>query len=292
MAAVKKAKKAKPQKMTRVSPIKPGLKGARNWATAQVRAASYSREGFWRLVASVFLTFLFVVFGALWLGGFFPDVRKIGDDFTRARLVSMGFVVERVDVMGEGRLREADVRTALGVTEGDFLFDMNIQEAQSRVEDLNWVDRAIVRRLWPDRVVVQIIERRPYALWQHDGNLKLVDVEGNVIADGDPIQFSALPLIVGEGAPENMTAIQTTLRQFPIVNEHVDALIRLPSGRWDVRLKEGQIRVKLPKENVSKALSKLMWLNSQTQILDRDVSVIDMRLPDRITLLPLQSEPV
>lgn len=292
MAAVKKAKKAPPKKMTRVSPIKPGLKGARNWATAQVRAASYSREGFWRLTLSVFLTFLFIVFGALWLGGFFPDVRKIGDDFTRGRLISMGFVVDRVDVMGEGRLREADVRTALGVHEGDFLFDMNIQEAQRRVEDLNWVDRAIVRRLWPDRVVVQIIERRPYALWQHDGNLKLVDLEGNVIANGDPIQFAGLPLIVGEGAPANMISIQTTLREFPAVNSRVDALIRLPSGRWDVRMNDGRVRLKLPKDNVSKALSKLMWLQSQSQILDRDVSVIDMRLPDRITFLPLQSEPV
>ena len=54
--------KGQPKKMTRVSPIKPGLKGARNWATAQVRAASYSREGFWRLVLSVCITFLFIVF--------------------------------------------------------------------------------------------------------------------------------------------------------------------------------------------------------------------------------------
>lgn len=291
MAAVKKAKKAKPKKMTRVSPIKPGLKGARNWATAQVRAASYSREGFWRLATSVFLTLVFIVFGALWLGGFFPDVRKIGDDFTRGRLISMGFVVERVDVMGEGRLREADVRTALGVNEGDFLFDMNIQDAQGRVENLNWVDRAIVRRLWPNRVVVQIIERRPYALWQHDGHIKLVDIDGNVIGDGDPVLFAGLPLIVGSDAPEHMVDMQRTLKKFSYVNDRVDALVRLPSGRWDIRMNDGLVRVKLPKDNPTKALARLMWLHSETSILARDVSIIDLRLADRVTFLPRQAEP-
>ena len=37
-------------------------------------------------------------------------------------MISMGFVIERVDVMGEGRLHEADVRKALGVYAGDYLF--------------------------------------------------------------------------------------------------------------------------------------------------------------------------
>lgn len=293
MAAVKKArKKSKTPAMTRVSPIKPGLKGARNWATAQVRAASYSRKGFWRLVSSVVFTFVFIVFGALWLGGFFPDVRKVGDDFVRGRLVSMGFVIKQVDVMGEGRLSESDVRIALGVNEGDFLFDMNTQAAQERVEALNWVDRAVVRRLWPNRVVVQIIEHRPYALWQHEGEIKLVNAEGDVIANGDVAQFSNLPLVVGNGAAENISDIQSVLKQFPYVSHQTDALVRLPSGRWDVLVKGGKLRLKLPKDRPAQALETLMRLQVQSQILDREVSVIDLRLPDRVTFLPSLSEPV
>ena len=37
----------------RVSPLKPGLRGARNWASAQMRAASHTQKGFVRLVASI-----------------------------------------------------------------------------------------------------------------------------------------------------------------------------------------------------------------------------------------------
>ena len=87
----------------RVSPLKPGLRGARNWASAQMRAASHNQKGFVRLVASIVAILIFVVFIGLWLGGFMPNVRQATGDFTRDRMMSMGFVIERVDVMGEGR---------------------------------------------------------------------------------------------------------------------------------------------------------------------------------------------
>ena len=127
-----------------------------------------------------------------------PNVRQATGDFTRDRMMSMGFVIDRVDVMGEGRLHEADVRKALGVYAGDYLFGVDMEGAQARVESLSWVDRAIIRRLWPDRIVVQIIERQPYALWQDEGVVQVVDVSGEVITDADPSRFTDLTLFVGE----------------------------------------------------------------------------------------------
>lgn len=275
----------------RVSPLKPGLRGARNWATAQVRAASYTRRGFWRLLVSVILLVAFTVFGSLWLGGFLPDARQVGDRFMRNSLISMGFVVDRVDVVGEGRLREEDVRTALGVDIGDFLFELDIEQAQKRVESLSWVELAVVRRLWPDRVVVQIIERRPYALWQHDGIVQLVDVTGEVISDADPLQFTGLPLVLGEGAEARVTDIQAILAPYPAIFSRVDVMTFQPTGRWDVRLNSGNTWIKLPKDGVKNALNVLEELHREQQILDRQIEIIDLRLPDRLTLYPRQSEP-
>jgi len=108
--------------------------------------------------------------------------------------------------MGEGRLREEDVRRALGVYAGDYLFGIDMDGAQARVESLSWVDRAVVRRLWPDRIVVQIIERQPYALWQHEGEVKVVDAKGIAITDADMAKFTQLTLFVGEAAGEQASA--------------------------------------------------------------------------------------
>jgi len=287
MAAIgKRRSPVKPRPVRRVSPLKPGLRGARNWATAQVRAASYSRKGFARLTLSIAFIFFLIIFGALWLGGFLPDVRQAGQNFTKARLMSMGFVVDQVDVMGEGRLREADVRAALGVREGDYLFEFDIDAAQSRVESLSWVDHAVVRRLWPDRIVVQIIERRPFALWQSEGKLAVIDAAGVMITDADPMQYTELMVVVGKNASKEVTEFQETLSEYADITSRVDAIIYVGERRWDLRMDSGQLQVKLPVENPRHALETLRRLQVQTKILDRDIDIIDLRLPGRMTVSP------
>lgn len=281
----------KKRPVQRVSPLKPGLTGARNWATAQIRSASYTRRAFWRLTLSIVFIMSSIGFLALWLGGFLPDARKASSDFTQNRLMSMGFVVDRVDVMGEGRLSEPDVRKALGVNQGDYLFALDLKAAQQRVENISWVERAIVRRLWPDRIVVQIIERKPYALWQNDGVIRLVDYEGNIISDVALAEFPELPLILGHDAPQHFASFDQLVNQHIEFTGQVDSFVHHSTGRWDIVMKSGAVRIKLPKDNTSAALTRLSNLQAQTHILDREVSVIDLRLADRITLSPKSAKP-
>lgn len=277
--------------LQRVSPLKPGLRGARNWATAQLRAAGYSREGMWRLVMSGVMTMAAIVLAALWLGGFLGDARTGGETMLKNRLIAMGFTVERIDVVGEGRLDEGDVRAALGVNRGEFLFDLDLQAAQARVEALSWVESAVVRRLWPDRIVVQIMERQQFALWQHEGRLNVIDASGAVIHDADPSLFPGLPLLVGEGAKDRIPEykrIQTVAIQHGF---KIEAFIFHETNRWDVKLAGSGVFVKLPKDDVEVAFRQLANLNAEAKILARPVNAIDLRLPDRVTLVPASSEP-
>ena len=289
MAAIGKGKSI-PKGSHRVSPLKPGLRGARNWASAQMRAASHTRKGFTRLVLSIVGTLFFIIFLGIWLGGFLPNVMQAGDNFKRNRLMSMGFVIERVDVMGEGRLSEEDVRRALNVYAGDYLFGIDMESAQKRVESLSWVDRAVVRRLWPDRIVVQIIERQPYALWQHQGEVKVVDVKGAAISNADAARFTQLTLFVGEKAGEQAVDIRQMMGEFPQIAPRVESFVHVSGSRWDMVLNDGQMRVMLPEQNMRKALRQLHNLQTQTQILDRTIETIDMRLSDRLTLSPATPE--
>lgn len=287
VANKKSAPKSASRAPQRVSPMKPGISGARNWATAQVRAATYTRKAFMRLTLSILFVFLAVLYGALWLGGYLPNAKDTVSDFSRARLVSMGFVIKRVDVMGEGRLRESEVRETLGVNAGDFLFDLDTRSAQSRIQSLSWVDHAVVRRLWPDRVVVQIVERRPYALWQYEGTIKVVDQKGLPIEDADYTQYYALPLIVGENAAPDMKTLQAHLRAFPDIARHVDAIVKVNDRQWNLKMLNGALSVQLPHDNISGALTTLNRLQNDQQILNRQIANIDLRLSDRITLTPL-----
>lgn len=275
----------------RVSPLKPGLRGARNWMTAQVRSAQYSRRRMFRFVIGLVFIFAGIIFLALWLGGMLPDAQKSGKDLVKNRLVSMGFVVQHVDVIGEGAISERDVVRALGVASGDYLFETDLRDAQNRIENITWVERAIVRRLWPDRIVVQIIERKPYALWQNSGNIFLVDREGAVISAASLSAHPDMPLIVGAEAPTNYAEFKSLLAEYDTVQGRVSALVYHNTGRWDLLLDDSSTRVKLPAANPERALSLLVKLQAAHNVLDREIQSIDLRLPDRITLLPTQEEP-
>ena len=205
-------RKAKPAP-TRVSPLKPGLSGARNWATAQARAASYSPKRMRRLILTGLGLAFLVLWGALWLGGFIPALQASSARFSKHRLMNIGFVVKHVDVVGEGRIAETDVRDILGVRPGDYLFDMDINNAQMRVQSLSWVDTAVVRRLWPDRIVVHINEKIPYAMWQNNGVMKVVDQAGVIITDAKAEKFPKLPLVVGIGASAQTSGFLDILRR-------------------------------------------------------------------------------
>jgi len=295
MAAVRKInarqtarRKPAPKKRNparRVSPIKPGLTGARNWATAQVRAASYSRKKMIRLIASGIALLLAILWMALWLGGFIPNIQAAGNKFTKNRLMSMGFVVQHVDVVGEGRISEAEVRARLGVKPGDYLFDMNIETARSRVQSLSWVDTAVIRRLWPNRVVVHINERRPFALWQNNEVIQVVDNTGVVISDANIPDFSSLPLVIGPGAAENAGHIWQEINKYEHLASDVTAIVYVGQRRWDLVL-TGDTRVLLPADQPAEALGRLAKYDEEHGLLNLDVERIDMRVEGRLMLKP------
>ena len=285
MAAVKKGR-SKFNGMMRVSPLKPGLRGSQNWMAAQMRAAKHSPKAFLRFILKIVGTFAFLIFIGLWLGGFLPTIRQSLNTWKVERLMAAGFVVEQIDVMGEGRLNERDIRLAAQIQTGSYFFGVDLDAARDRTESLPWVDRAVVRRLWPNRIVVQVVETTPYALWQNEGQLHLLSDTGALII---PVEAAAsippaLKTYVGQNAPAEAQIIEAKLEPYSELWSRVDSLVRFPSGRWDLHLRNESV-VRLPVEGVDVALRRLAKLDRETFILSREIGTIDLRLSDRIGLM-------
>jgi cell division protein FtsQ len=270
----------------RVSPIKPNLRGAGNWTRAQFRAASYSRKAMLRLVGSILVTMAVLIYVALWMGGLLPAVKTNIHNFNQSRLMAAGFVVKDIDIVGEGRLRERDVRTALGIYEGQYFFGADLAAAQSRVENLNWVENVVVRRLWPNRIVVEIIERDVFALWQHQGKLAVIDPSGVIIESAAAQDYSGLPHFIGENIAGNGPDILAALAQYPELSRRFTTLRRLGDRRWDIIDMSADMTIKLPETNIDAALKKVMAYHHQTQWLDRKIDMIDLRVAGRISIRP------
>lgn len=193
----------------------------------------------------------------------------------------LGFRVADVLVVGRDRTEQEALLAALGIERGSPLFGFDPKDARERVEALPWVMTASVERLYPNTVLVQVQERLPLALWQKDGKFSLIDQRGEVIIDQGLESFAHLPVLVGDGAPAHAADLIALLKGEPHLANMVRAAVRVGDRRWNIRL-ANNIDIRLPENDARGAWKRLADYQKEHRVLERDVRVLDLRLPDRL----------
>jgi cell division protein FtsQ len=214
------------------------------------------------------------------IGGVFDD-----------RLADVGFELEKVHVEGASPQTLAAIKANLGLKRGQPIVGLDLAEVRARIERIGWVRRAKVLRLMPDTLVIAVDERLPLAVWQDAGKVAVVDTTGAVITGADPGRFTGLPLIVGEGADQDVAEVLQLVRQRPRLMGRIEAFVRVDGRRWDLRLKDGGL-IQLPAERQESALIQLDQLDQRDRLLELGFARIDLRDPEMIAVRPRDGAPV
>jgi cell division protein FtsQ len=146
-----------------------------------------------------------------------------------------------------------------------------------------WVTQATVRKLYPGRLEIAITERDAFALWQREGKLFIIAEDGTVLGPYEAGRTPPLPLVVGPGAAPRARDFLALLDRFPELRQQLRAAVLVAERRWNLKLKSG-LDVRLPESGIEAALDKLLALDRSKKILTRDLTAIDLRLPDRVTI--------
>lgn len=191
------------------------------------------------------------------------------------------------DIVVEGRANtpESMLRAAIGIRKGDPILGFSLEQTRANIEMIPWVESATVERRLPGTIVINLQERRPFAIWQNQGKFVLIDRAGQVVTNQDVTEFHRLPLIVGLGAPGAAADLLDALRDRPALAEKVSASIRVGERRWNLRMTNGT-DVMLPEGHEVAALDRLIQLQQDHAVLDRPLVAIDLRLPDRLVFRP------
>ncbi|MDX2141874.1 MAG: FtsQ-type POTRA domain-containing protein [Rhodospirillaceae bacterium] len=202
-----------------------------------------------------------------------------------------GWRLEALTVEGRVNTAPEDILAALDVERGTPILSIDVKDAREALESLPWVKRAQVERQLPNAVHVLIDERKPYALWQRGQRYTLVDADGQAIVDV-PGQVADLPLIVGADAPTHAAALFEALNTQPDLLARVRGAVRIGERRWNLHFDsfDSGIAVRLPEADLAAALTRLAELQRSHNILERDLTVIDLRLPDRL-IVQLHQDP-
>ncbi|MDJ0992396.1 MAG: cell division protein FtsQ/DivIB [Dinoroseobacter sp.] len=194
------------------------------------------------------------------------------------------FTVHMLAVEGASPELIDDVREVLPVAFPISSFDLDLDALREVIAELDAVADVSLRVRAGGVLEARIEERVPAFVWQTRAALVLLDANGHRVA---PIEARAahakLPLLVGPGANEAVPEALQLLQVAQPVTARLIALQRIGERRWDVVLTEDQ-RIMLPEEGAVRALARAMAVDGAQELLERDVSVLDMRLAERPTL--------
>lgn len=198
-----------------------------------------------------------------------------------AATADLGFRVEEIMVSGRRQTARPDLLAAVRLSRGAPILAFDVVQARARIEALPWIKAATVERMLPNTVLITVKEREPLALWQLDGNLALIDTEGETIPRQGLDPYAKLLLVVGAGAPAEAADLIATLSTQPALMAHVRAATWVGGRRWNLHLKHG-IDVRLPEDRPAEAWQRLARYQQEHDVLRRNVQVLDLRLPDRL----------
>lgn len=204
---------------------------------------------------------------------------------------AMGLRVASVVIEGSEGLPDTDVLDAMGLGGARPLPFYDIQAARERLLDIPRLENVTVRKVYPGALHLTLTERQPYALWQNEQDIAVIDRTGRVIRTVPEDTEAELPLFVGEGANDHAESLLVQLVDYPRLSLMVNVAVRVADRRWNLRLDNGMI-VRLPEGPEAKAIAILAEMVDEARFIEQPIEVIDLRLSDRITLRLHDDSPV
>jgi len=193
--------------------------------------------------------------------------------------------VRTVVIEGEYRYVDEDalqsvVRDSL---RGGF-FSVDLGGIEQSLEATPWVVSASVRREWPDRLRIEIVEKQPVARWGDDG---LVTGKGVPFFPKSTERFQDLPVVYGpDGTGREL------VRRLGEVRELLSVADLMPRGlivdersAWHLWL-DGGVRVSLGRTDSTEAVAR--FARAWTQALASraaQISTVDLRYTNGFSVL-------
>jgi cell division protein FtsQ len=172
---------------------------------------------------------------------------------------------------------------------GNF-FTTDLTAVRNAFEAVPWVRRAMVRREWPDRLVVKIEEHRALGTWGEDG--KLLSQKGDVFTanlaeaedDGELLEFDG-----PEGSEAQVVARLAQFRQwFAPLKLEPESLQLSNRYAWTLRMDNG-MTVELGRDQgdavLKERVDRLVAVYPQLmQRLQGKIENVDLRYPNGLAL--------
>jgi cell division protein FtsQ len=192
-----------------------------------------------------------------------------------------GLAAIDIELAGLAHHDPQEVLGYIGVKPGAPLIGFDAKKARTKLQELDWVETATVIRTFPNKLQITISEREPFVVWQHDGQLQVVDQNGKPMSGTSVSTGNLLLHVVGPGANTEAANLVNQMEATPGLFQDVKAAVRVGDRRWDLFMNTGLI-ISLPENNTVAALklAETAFLSSDVKSLP--LSKLDYRIAGEV----------
>jgi cell division protein FtsQ len=222
--------------------------------------------------------------GVVSVAGWFGVPQMIGIGAAEA-VGEAGLRVENIQIDGLKRMDKMSVYQQVLDQNARAMPLVDLEDVRQRLLKFPWIKDARVSRRLPDKLLINIVEREPAAIWQNHGQLMLVDAEGVPLEPVSREAMPDLPLLIGEGANSMEPARRILMDAAPALKPLVRAATWVGNRRWDIIFDTGE-KLQLPEgdEEAKAALKKFAEQDGEARLLGRGNLGFDMRDPDKLVV--------
>ena len=249
-------------------------------------------NSFLKLKITLLMLFVLIFFiGGVLISPYGPVVKEWTISFSNLCVQKAQFNLEKVDVEGHVRTKSEDVIKRLNLKRGIKIFEVDLEREKESIMSLPWVKTVRIERHLPSQILISLTEKKPIAVWQNKKRYLPIDEDGNPILDDKTVLKNVL-LVVGEDAPQHTPELISLLDDYPEIGDVAKSAVRVGNRRWNLYLNDAEngLEIRLPETDIKVALQRLKVFKEEGNILNRDLKVIDLKLPDR--LIVKSSEPL
>lgn len=215
----------------------------------------------------------------------FGGVTKWAHDEFAGVVAQAGFQVKRVEVVGANRIDYIKVYDIALSQQNRSMAAVDLDAVRWKLMQYGWIKDARVSRRLPETLVIDIVERSPAAIWQHNQKLSLIDDAGVVLEPVTARTMPDLPLVIGPRANERSRELAALLETSRSVKPLLAGATWVGNRRWDLRFDSGETLLLPEGEKAAKeALAKFTHLEGSNRLLGRGILRFDMRDPARFVL--------
>lgn len=226
-----------------------------------------------------------VLFIAAGFAAHFSGATAWAHDQWAGSVARAGFQVKRIEVVGANRIDYLKVYDIALSQQNRSMAAVDLDGVRANLLKYGWIKDARVSRRLPETLVIDVVERSPAAVWQHNRRLSLIDANGVVLEPVTAATMPDLPLLIGPGANRRSRELETLLENSRSLRPLLAGATWVGDRRWDLRFQSGEtLSLPMGAAAAKRALARFTHMEGSNRLLGRGIVRFDMRDPTKFVL--------